>query len=204
MEAQSDSPLSGGADEGPNAWLVRHGETEWARLGRHTGRTDVPLTEAGKHQALAVRSKLEGHAFGLVLSSPLSRALDTARLAGFGDVAEVDPDLAEWDYGAWEGMTTPEIRERIPGWTIWANGARNGETPEQVAARCDRVIARVRAAKDDALLFGHGHLLRVLTARWLDLGPSEGRHFALATATVSVLGWERETPVVERWNEACD
>jgi len=191
------------ADEGPNAWLVRHGETEWARLGRHTGRTDVPLTEAGKRQALAVRSKLQGHRFALVLSSPRSRALDTARLAGFGDVVEVDPDLAEWDYGAWEGLTTPEIRERSPGWTIWAKGGRDGETPEQVAARCDRLIARVREARGDALLFGHGHLLRVLAARWLGLGPAEGRHFALATATVSVLGWERETPVIERWNEAC-
>jgi broad specificity phosphatase PhoE len=191
------------AVEGPNAWLVRHGETEWARLGRHTGLTDIPLTEVGERQALAVRSKLEGHRFALVLSSPRSRALDTARLAGFRDVVEVDPDLAEWDYGAWEGLTTPEIREQIKGWTIWANGARNGETPKQVAARCDRVIARVREAKGDALLFGHGHLLRVLAARWLDMGPSEGRHFALATATVSVLGWERETPVVERWNEAC-
>jgi probable phosphoglycerate mutase len=193
----------GDTDEGPNAWLVRHGETEWARLGRHTGRTDIPLTDAGRRQALAVKSKLEGHRFALVLSSPRSRALDTARLAGFGDVVDVDPDLAEWDYGAWEGLTTPQIREHIKGWTIWANGAPNGETPEQVAARCDRVVARVRAAKGDALLFGHGHLLRVFTARWLDLGPSEGRHFALATATVSVLGWERETPVVERWNEAC-
>jgi broad specificity phosphatase PhoE len=190
-------------DEGPNAWLVRHGETEWARLGRHTGRTDIPLTDVGRQQALAVRSKLEGHRFALVLSSPLSRALDTARLAGFGDAVEIDPDLAEWDYGAWEGLTTPEIREQIPDWTLWTNGTRGGETPEQVAARCDRVIARVRAGDGDALLFGHGHLLRVLTARWLDLPPSDGRHFALATATVSVLGWERETPVVERWNESC-
>jgi len=203
MEAQSNARPSAAVDEGPNAWLVRHGETEWARLGRHTGRTDVPLTEAGKRQALAVRSKLQGHRFALVLSSPRSRALDTARLAGFGDVAEVDPDLAEWDYGAWEGLTTPEIRERSPGWTIWANGGRDGETPGQVAARCDRLIARVREARGDALLFGHGHLLRVLAARWLGLGPAEGRHFALATATVSVLGWERETPVIERWNEAC-
>jgi broad specificity phosphatase PhoE len=191
------------ADEGPNAWLVRHGQTEWARDGRHTGRTDIPLTDAGRRQALDVRSKLEGHEFALVLSSPLSRSLDTARLAGFGDVVEVEPNLAEWDYGAWEGLTTPQIRETIAGWTIWPNGARDGETPAQVATRCDRVIARVRAAGGDVLLFGHGHLLRVLTARWLELAPSEGRHFALATATVSVLGWERETPVIERWNESC-
>ena len=192
-----------GTDERPNAWLVRHGETEWARLGRHTGRTDVPLTDGGRRQALAIATKLQGHRFALVLSSPLSRALDTARLAGYGDVVQVDPDLAEWDYGTLEGFTTPQIRATIPGWTIWAKGAPGGETPDQVAARCDRVVARVRAAGGDVLLFGHGHLLRVLTARWLGLAPAEGRLFALATATVSVLGWERETPVVERWSEAC-
>jgi len=141
---------------------MRHGETEWSRDGRHTGRTDIPLTEVGRRQALDVRSKLEGHQFALVLSSPLSRALDTARLAGFGDVVQVDPDLAEWDYGAWEGLTTPQIRKSIRGWTIWANGARDGETATQVAARCDRVIARVRAARGDVLLFGHGHLLATL------------------------------------------
>jgi broad specificity phosphatase PhoE len=203
MAAQPLDKPSGVADEGPNAWLVRHGETEWARLGRHTGRTDVPLTDVGKRQGLAVRSKLEGHEFALVLSSPLARARETARLAGFGGVVEVDPDLAEWDYGAYEGLTTPQIRETVAGWTIWANGARDGETPAAVAARCDRVIARVRRAGGDVLLFSHGHLLRALTARWLELPPEDGRHFALATATVSVLGWERETPVIERWNESC-
>jgi broad specificity phosphatase PhoE len=189
--------------DGPNAWLVRHGETEWARDGRHTGRTDVPLTEVGKRQAQAVRAKLAGHRFALVLSSPLSRALETARLAGFGEVVEVEPDLAEWDYGEYEGLTTPQIREHVPGWTIWNYGAPGGETPEQVAARCDRLVARIRAAHGDVLLFGHAHLLRALTARWIELAVSAGCHFALATATVSVLGWERETPVVERWNEAC-
>jgi probable phosphoglycerate mutase len=203
MAAQPLDKPPGVADEGPNAWLVRHGETEWARDGRHTGRTDVPLTDAGKRQALAVRSKLEAHRFALVLSSPLSRALDTARLAGFGDDVEVDPDLGEWDYGRYEGLTTPQIREAVPDWTIWRYGAPGGETPAQVGTRCDRVIARVRAADGDVLLFGHGHLLRALTARWLELPIGDGRHFALATATVSVLGWERETPVVERWNEAC-
>jgi probable phosphoglycerate mutase len=190
-------------DEGPNAWLVRHGETEWARLGRHTGRTDVPLTDVGRAQAQAVRSKLAGHEFALVLSSPLSRALETARLAGFGDVVEVDRDLMEWDYGEYEGLTTPQIREKVDGWTIWTRGAPGGETPDDVGKRCDRVIARVRGANGDALFFGHGHQLRALSARWLELPASGGRHFALATATVSVLGWERETPVVERWNEAC-
>ena len=203
MAAQPLDKPPGVADEGPNAWLVRHGETEWARNGRHTGRTDIPLTDAGKRQALAVRSKLDGHRFALVLSSPLSRALETARLAGFGNEVEVDPNLAEWDYGEYEGLTTPQIRESVPDWTIWRYGAPGGETPAQVGARCDRVIARVRAAGGDVLLFGHGHLLRALTARWLELPPSDGRHFALATATGSGLGWERETPVVERWNEVC-
>jgi broad specificity phosphatase PhoE len=202
MAPPIDQP-AGVPDEGPNAWLVRHGETEWARLGRHTGRTDIPLTEAGRQQAQAVRSKLTGHTFALVLSSPLSRALETARLAGFGDVVEVDPDLMEWDYGEYEGLTTPQIREMVSSWTIWTHGAPGGESPDQVGKRCDRVIARVRAANGDALLFGHGHQLRALSARWLELPASDGRHFALATATVSVLGWERETPVVERWNESC-
>jgi broad specificity phosphatase PhoE len=203
MATQRLDEPPGVTDEGPNAWLVRHGETEWARIGRHTGRTDVPLTDVGKRQALAVRDKLAGHRFALVLASPRSRALETARLAGFGDVVQVDSDLAEWDYGEYEGLTSPQIREKVADWTIWKYGAPGGETPAQVAERCDRVIARVRRAGGDALLFGHGHLLRALTARWLDLPASDGRHFALATATVSVLGWERETPVVERWNEAC-
>ncbi len=202
MAKPLDQP-SGVADEGPNVWLVRHGETEWARLGRHTGRTNVPLTNVGRRQAEAVKSKLAGHKFALVLSSPLSRALDTARLAGYGDVVETDDDLREWDYGDYEGLTTPQIRERVADWTIWTRGALGGESPDQVGRRCDRIIALVRAADGDALLFGHGHLLRALSARWLELPASDGRHFALATATVSVLGWERETPVIERWNEAC-
>ncbi|MDQ6796353.1 MAG: histidine phosphatase family protein [Chloroflexota bacterium] len=197
---------SPGTDEAPNAapnaWLVRHGETEWARDGRHTGRTDVPLTDAGKRQARDVVVKLHGHRFALVLSSPLSRALETARLAGFGDVVQSDPDLMEWDYGEYEGLTTAQIRERQPGWSLWRDGVPGGETVDQVATRCDRLIARVRAAGGDVLLFAHGHLLRILAACWLELPPGDGRHFALSTATVSVLGWERETPVIERWNEA--
>jgi broad specificity phosphatase PhoE len=190
-----------GTGEAPNAWLVRHGETEWARLGRHTGRTDVPLTDAGKRQAREVGVSLHGHRFALVLSSPLSRALETARLAGFGDVVESDQDLMEWDYGDYEGLTTTQIQERLPSWSLWRDGVPDGETATQVAARCDRVIARVRAAGGDALLFAHGHVLRVLAARWLGLPPGDGRHFALSTGTVSVLGWERETAVIERWNE---
>ena len=187
----------------PELWLVRHGETEWARLGRHTGRTDVPLTDAGRAEANAVARKLAGHPFAHVLSSPLSRALDTARIAGFGDRVETSDDLLEWDYGADEGLTTPEIRRERPGWTIWRNGPKDGETADEIAARVDRVIERVRAAEGNVLVFAHGHLLRVLAARWLGEPPTEGRLFALSTATVSVLGWERETAVIERWNEAC-
>ena len=190
-------------EAGPELWLVRHGETEWSRLGRHTGLTDVPLTEQGRAQATAVARKLAGHEFTLVLSSPLARALDTARLAGFGDRVETTDDLLEWDYGADEGRTTPEIRDDRPGWTVWRDGPQDGETAEQVATRVDRVIERVRALHGDALVVAHGHVLRVLTARWLGESPGEGRFFALATGTVSVLGWERETPVIERWNEAC-
>ena len=190
--------------EGPHLWLVRHGETEWARLGRHTGRTDIPLTDLGRGQASAVARRLAGHDFALVLSSPLSRALDTARLAGFGDVVEISDDLLEWDYGADEGLTTPEIRLHRPGWTVWSHGPSGGETAEDVGKRVDRVIARVRALDGDGLVFAHGHVLRVLAARWLDQAPTEGRHYALGTATVSELGWERETPVLERWNDHAD
>jgi probable phosphoglycerate mutase len=184
-------------------WLVRHGETEWSRLGRHTGLTDVPLTEAGRAQAAAVARKLAGHDFALVLASPLSRAFETARLAGLGDRVEATDDLVEWDYGADEGRTTDDIRKDRPGWTVWRDGPRDGETAAQVAARVDRVIARARAASGDVLAVAHGHVLRVLAARWLGEPPTEGRLYELATATVSVLGWERESATIERWNEAC-
>lgn len=192
-----------GEDRRPDLWLVRHGETEWARLGRHTGRTDVPLTDLGREQARSVAEKLAGVPFALVLSSPLSRAFETARLAGFADRVEADPDLAEWDYGAFEGRTSSEIREEIPGWTIWTDGPVDGETILDVAARADRVVARARSADGDVLAFAHGHLLRILAARWLGLPPNDGRLLALSTATVSVLGWERDGPVVVRWNERC-
>lgn len=186
-------------------WLVRHGETEWARLGRHTGRTDIPLTEVGREQAAALGRHLAGHAFTLALTSPLSRAYDTARLAGFEGRMSVDPDLAEWDYGDLEGRTTPEIREAMPGWTIWDGPWPGGETVEEVGARADRVIARCLAddVTGDVVLFAHGHLLRVLAARWLRLAPAMGCLFALGTATTGVLGWDRANPVVETWNEAC-
>jgi broad specificity phosphatase PhoE len=190
-------------DPRPELWLVRHGETEWSRLGRHTGRTDLPLTDAGRAQARSVARKLAGHEFELILSSPLSRALETARLAGFADRVETTDDLLEWHYGADEGLTTKKIREGRPGWTVWRDGPRDGESADEVAARVDRVIERVRAAEGDVLVFAHGHVLRVLAARWLDEPPTEGRLYALSTATVSVLGYERETAVIERWNEAC-
>lgn len=184
-------------------WLARHGETEWARLGRHTGRTDIPLTDIGREQARSLGRRLAGTTFGLVLSSPLSRAADTARLAGYDEVVELEPDLAEWDYGQLEGLRTAEIREVHPGWTIWRGPWPGAESIDEVGARADRVIARARAADTDVLVFAHGHLLRVLAARWLGLPPGSGGMFALATATISVLGWERGAPVIERWNEVC-
>jgi probable phosphoglycerate mutase len=184
-------------------WLVRHGETEWSSLGRHTGRTDVPLTDVGRAQARSVARKLGGRDFALVLSSPLARALETARLAGFADQVETSDDLMEWDYGADEGRTTAEIREERDGWTVWRDGPLDGETAAEVGARVDRVITRVRAVDGDVLVFAHGHVLRILAARWLGEPPTEGRLYGLSTATVSVLGWERETAVIERWNEAC-
>jgi broad specificity phosphatase PhoE len=184
-------------------WLVRHGETEWSKVGKHTGRTDVPLTETGRAQARSVARKLDGHGFELVLASPLSRALETARLAGFDAQVETSDDLMEWDYGADEGRTTAEIREERDGWTVWRDGPLDGETADQIGERIDRVIARVRAVDGDVLVFAHGHVLRILAARWLGEPPTEGRLYGLSTATVSVLGWERETAVIERWNEAC-
>lgn len=191
-------------DTRPRLWLVRHGETEWARLGRHTGRTDIRLTRLGREQASSVAARLRGREFALVLSSPLSRALDTARLAGFADRVQTDDDLLEWDYGEDEGRTTPEIRVDRPGWTIWGDGPRAGETIDQVARRVDRVIERARAQAGDVLVFAHGHVLRVLAARWLDLPPASGGMFALSTATLSILGWEREAPVIERWNDTTE
>jgi len=187
-----------------HVWLVRHGETEWARLGRHTGRTDVPLTERGRDQARALGRRLAGHPFDLVLTSPLSRAAETARIAGMGDVATVDPDLQEWDYGVHEGRTTAEIRADFPGWSIWRGPWPNGETVADVGRRADRVIARIRSSPaGDILVFAHGHVLRVLAARWIELEPAAGGRFELATATLSIVGWERETRSIELWNESC-
>jgi probable phosphoglycerate mutase len=179
--------------------LVRHGETEWSRSGRHTGTTDVPLTEEGRALAAHLKAALAGRSYALVLTSPLSRARDTAVIAGFA-AAVVDEDLREWDYGEYEGLTTPEIREMRPDWFLWDDGVPGGETIEQVAARVDRVIARVRAVDGDVLVFAHGHLLRVLASRWLTQPPGFGRHLVLSPATVSILGWEREAPAIHVWN----
>lgn len=184
--------------------LVRHGETAWSAVGRHTGRTDIPLTETGEAQARAARGLLEGAPIVAVATSPLVRARTTCELLDVGPAAEPDPDLMEWDYGAYEGRTTADIRTEVPDWTVWTHPCPDGETAAQVAERVDRVIARVRARDGLSLVVAHGHVLRVLTARWLDLAPTAGRHFRLDTATVSLLGWERETPVILRWNATAE
>jgi broad specificity phosphatase PhoE len=185
-------------------WLVRHGETEWARLGRHTGRTDIPLTDVGRAQAIALGRILADRSFPLVLTSPLSRAAETAALAGFPN-AVAEPDLMEWDYGELEGRTSQDIRETFPDWTIWTGPWPGAETPDQVAARADRVLARCLDpdGTGDTLLFAHGHLLRILAARWLGQPARGGSMFAIGTATIGVLGWDRANRVIERWNEAC-
>jgi probable phosphoglycerate mutase len=180
-------------------WLVRHGETEWSRDGRHTGTTEVPLTPHGEEVARGLRERLAGVGFGLVLTSPRERARTTAELAGFPD-AHVEQDLAEWDYGDYEGVTTAEIREQVPGWTVWGDPCPHGETAAQVSARMDRVLAKVRAHGGRVLAFSHGHASRALAARWLCQPVSDGRLFSLGTATISVLGYEHGGPVVDRWN----
>jgi probable phosphoglycerate mutase len=185
----------------PELVLVRHGETEWSAAGKHTGRTNVPLTARGRRQAEAISTRLQGRRFARVLTSPLDRAVETARLSGFGAGAEVSPDLPEWDYGEYEGRTTVEIRREVPGWSLWRDGGPAGETADEVGRRVDRVIATVRLEGGDTLLFAHGHVLRVLAARWLGLPAADGRLLKLDTGTVSVLGWEREVAVMTHWND---
>jgi broad specificity phosphatase PhoE len=185
----------------PQVVLVRHGETEWSKSGRHTGNSDIPLTAAGRRAAEALGERLRRWRFELVLTSPLSRAAETCRLAGLGDDAEERSELVEWDYGECEGLTTPQIREQVPGWSVWRDGCPGGETADEVGARVDPLITELQALSGDAALFAHGHLLRVLTARWIGLRPNMGACLALSTAAVSVLGYERETPVVWLWNE---
>ncbi|MDX6276491.1 MAG: hypothetical protein QOJ72_619, partial [Nocardioidaceae bacterium] len=179
------------------------GETEWSKSGQHTSTTDLPLTARGEESALTLKGPLAGVEFVQVLTSPRQRAMRTAELAGFPD-AEVDEDLVEWAYGDYEGLTTAEIRESVPGWTIWTSPAPGGETAEQVTARLDRVVAKARAVEGKTLVFAHGHSLRGLAARWLGLDVSEGQRLVLDTATISMLGVDRGTQVVRRWNvEPC-
>jgi broad specificity phosphatase PhoE len=182
-------------------WLFRHGETAWSLSGAHTGRTDLPLTDAGRARALAMGRYLNGRHFAMVLTSPLGRARETCRLAGFGDLAQIEPNLQEWNYGEYEGRTTAEIHKQVPGWSLWRDGVPNGETVEQVAERARAVIERAALAAGDVALFAHGHILRILTSSWLGLEPASGRLFALGTGSLSILGYERETRVIQLWNE---
>ena len=181
--------------------LVRHGPTEWSVSGRHTGSTDVPLTEAGRAAAASLRDRLARYEFTTVLTSPLLRARETAELAGLGERAEPERDLREYDYGAYEGLTTDEIRERRPGWFLWRDGVPGGETPDQVGDRADRAIARALEAGGDAVLFAHGHVLRALGARWIELPAAYAGHLALGTAAVCELGLERDRRVIHLWND---
>jgi broad specificity phosphatase PhoE len=181
-------------------FIVRHGETEWSLSGQHTSTTDLPLTEAGREQVSGLVPVLDAEDFGLVLCSPLRRARETCELTGFADVAQIDADLHEWHYGEYEGLTTPEIRERDPDWDLWSGGCPGGELPAEIGARVDRVLARFADVEGDGLVFAHGHVLRVLTARWLEMEVAAGARFKLAAGAVGVLGHERETRVLDRWN----
>jgi broad specificity phosphatase PhoE len=188
----------------PRLVAVRHGTTEWSLIRRHTGRSDIPLEPEGRAQAIEVGIRLAGHNFCSVLTSPLERARQTCELAGFGDVAQIRDDLAEWDYGEMEGRTTEDVRLELPGWDIWKDGVDGGETLAEVTRRADRVVETVLTEPGDVLVFAHAHILRVIAARWIGSEPETARSFSLAPATVSVLGWERETPVVSRWNDSAD
>ena len=181
--------------------LIRHGETEWSRSGQHTGSTEIPLTDEGIRQGTALAERLKDESFGTVLTSPLGRARETCRLAGLDDRAEVLDDLREWEYGEYEGRTTKEIRVERPGWTVWDGPVPGGETVEQVGERADRVVERLLAADGCVAVFAHGHYLRILAARWLGLPARNGQLLALSTATLSVLGFERETRVLAHWND---
>lgn len=180
--------------------IVRHGETEWSRSGRHTGRSDIALDAVGRERARTLRTLLARWQFAAVYTSPLLRARETCELAGFGNRAGILPDLVEWDYGAYEGRTTPEIREQRPGWVLWRDGVPGGETLDEVSARADRVVALVDEVEGDVLLVSHGHVLRVLTARWLQLPAVAGQRFFLATGAPSELGYEHDWSVMRTWN----
>jgi probable phosphoglycerate mutase len=188
----------------PQIVLVRHGETEWSQSGKHTSRTDLPLLDVGRERAARLRPALAESSFSLVLCSPLRRARETCELAGLGASAELVDDLREWDYGEYEGLTTPQIRAANPDWVLWRDGCPGGETPAQVGARADRILARLRAVdavEGDAIAFAHGHILRVVAARWIGLGVSGGARLRLSPGTISVLGHEHEYEVISRWNQ---
>ena len=189
-------------DRLPQVVLVRHGDTEWTKTRRHTGSTDIPLTDSGRRQAETLRAALADRDFERVLTSPLGRAVDTSRLAGLDDGAERRAELTEWDYGDYEGETTADIRQTIPDWSLWHHGCPGGESAADVGARVDPVIAELRGLEADAAVVAHGHLLRVFAARWIEQPPELGERLGLSTASVSVLGWEREVPVLWLWNEA--
>jgi broad specificity phosphatase PhoE len=185
----------------PELLLARHGETEWSLNGRHTGTTDLPLTENGEQRARNLAPRLAGRTFALVLTSPMQRAVETCRLAGLGDQAEVRGDLHEWDYGDYEGITTAQIHERDPNWVLWRDGCPNGESAADVGARADRLIAEARDATGDVIFFGHGHMLRVVGARWVDLPPEDGGLLGLGTGALCTLGYEHDLPILVHWNE---
>jgi probable phosphoglycerate mutase len=181
-------------------WLIRHGETEWSLSGQHTGRTDIPLTERGHEQARSLAPMLAEQVFDTVLTSPMSRAIDTCRDAGLGDRSRIEPDLGEWNYGIYEGRTTSDIRQSVPGWTVWNSPMPEGESIEQIQARANALIERLLAMRGRVALFSHGHFLRVLGGCWMNGLAMTGAHLLLDTATVSVLGFERETRALRRWN----
>jgi broad specificity phosphatase PhoE len=183
-------------------WLVRHGETEWSLSGAHTSRTDIPLTDQGRERAVTLKPYLAQHQFSLVLTSPRQRAQETCKLAGMGDQAQVDENLAEWDYGIYEGETTAEIRKGHAGWSVWTDEITGGESLPQVAARAEMVIAKAKGAAGRVLIFSHAHFLRILTARWMELPATNGKSLALSTGSLSILGYERETPVLRLWNRS--
>lgn len=192
------------AATGLELWLIRHGETEWSLSGQHTSRTDIPLTARGEQRAQKIRDYLRGKSFSMVLCSPMQRAKETCRIAGFGDVAQIDDDLKEWDYGVYEGRTTKDIQKEVPGWSVWTNAIVGGETMDQVAARANRVIARTEAKGGSVALFAHGHILRILAACWIQSPPVMGSRLALGTGTVSTLGFEHQTQVITMWNRSLD
>lgn len=192
------------AETGLQLWLIRHGETAWSLSGAHTSRTDIPLTDRGRERARKIRDYLAGKSFSMVLTSPMQRARDTCRIAGLADAAQIDDDLSEWNYGAYEGRTTEEIQREIPGWSVWTSPIIDGESISQVAERANRVIARAAAKGGHVALFAHAHILRILAACWIQMPPVTGSRLALGTGTISILGYEHETRVISEWNRDLD